>query len=236
MSEKFGLKWNDFHSNASKSFGALRSEEYLHDVTLVSDDQHQVTAHKLVLAASSDYFKNIFKNKISNPFLCLDGISSADLNNILDYIYHGEVQIYHEHLDRFLTVAQRFKLEGLLGGEEEVVVEEMEEKKAIPNLRIVKPEKSSWEQSKIATKVNFSPVDNNDLKEIDKKLYENMERNSDGMWCCTICNKVVSKIKTLAKYHVEIHMDGLSFPCNTCGKEFRTRNAVRVHASVNKCK
>ena len=68
MSEKFGLKWNDFHSNASKSFGALRSEEYLHDVTLVSDDQHQVTAHKLVLAASSDYFKNIFKNKISNPF------------------------------------------------------------------------------------------------------------------------------------------------------------------------
>ena len=144
MSEKFCLKWNDFYSNASKTFGAFRNEDYLHDVTLVSDDQHQVTAHKLVLAASSDYFKNIFKNKISNPFLCLDGISSADMNNILDYIYHGEVQIYHEHLDRFLTVAQRFKLEGLLGGEEEVVVEEMEEKKAISNLKIVKPEKSSW--------------------------------------------------------------------------------------------
>ena len=50
MSEKFCLKWNDFHSNVSKSFGLFRNEEYLHDVTLVSDDHHQVSAHKLVLS------------------------------------------------------------------------------------------------------------------------------------------------------------------------------------------
>ena len=94
-SEKFSLKWNDFHSNVSKSFGLFRNQEYLHDVTLVSDDQKQVTAHKLVLSASSEYFQNIFKNnKIPNPFLCLDGVSSNDLENILDYIYNGEVQLY----------------------------------------------------------------------------------------------------------------------------------------------
>ena len=93
MSEKFCLKWNDFNSNASKSFGIFRHEDYLHDVTLVSDDQYQITAHKLVLSASSDYFKNIFKNKISNLFLCLDGVSSTELNNILDYIYNGQVEI-----------------------------------------------------------------------------------------------------------------------------------------------
>merc|ERR1712126_713888 len=113
---EFCLKWNDFKSNVSKSFGIFRNEEYLHDVTLVSDDQHQVTAHKLVLSASSDYFKNIFKkNKAANPFLCLDGVFSSDLTNILDYIYNGEVQIFQENLDRFLNVAQRFKLKGLLG-------------------------------------------------------------------------------------------------------------------------
>ena len=68
MSEKFSLKWNEFSSNASKSFGIFRNEDYLHDVTLVSDDQQQFTAHKLVLSASSEYFKNIFRNnKISIP-------------------------------------------------------------------------------------------------------------------------------------------------------------------------
>merc|ERR1712126_797741 len=133
MSEKFCLKWNDFSSNASKSFGSFRNEEYLHDVTLVSDDQQQVTAHKLVLSASSEYFKSIFKNnKASNPFLCLEGVSSADLNDILDYIYNGEIQIYQEHLDRFLTVAQRFKLDGLLGDGEEVEAEEYEEENTMP--------------------------------------------------------------------------------------------------------
>ena len=49
MSEKFSLKWNDFHSNVSKSFELMRNEEYLQDVTLVSDDDFQVKAHKLVL-------------------------------------------------------------------------------------------------------------------------------------------------------------------------------------------
>ena len=241
MSEKFSLKWNDFQSNASNSFGALRSEEYLHDVTLVSDDQHQVTAHKLVLAASSDYFKSIFKNKISNPFLCLEGISSADLTNILDYIYNGEVQIYQEHLDRFLTVAQRFKLEGLLGGKEEAV-EEKEEKLAVPHSGIGKREKFSYEEPKIHANDNFTQranqiipsINTNDLNEIDDQLHENMERNSEGKWCCKICNKAISRIKTHAKFHVETHMEGLSFPCNTCGKEFRSRNSLGYHKSMKK--
>ena len=55
MPEKFFLKWNDFYSNVSKSFGLLRNEDYLHDVTLVSDDYKQVTAHKLVISACSEY-------------------------------------------------------------------------------------------------------------------------------------------------------------------------------------
>ena len=94
MSEKFCLKWNDFHSNVSKSFGLFRNEDYLHDVTLVSDDHHHVSAHKLVLSACSEYFKNIFKlnNKPNaHPLICLDGVKSDDLKNIIDYIYNGEV-------------------------------------------------------------------------------------------------------------------------------------------------
>ena len=83
MGEKFSLKWNDFNSNVSKSFSLFRNEEYLQDVTLVTDDNKQVSAHKLVLSASSEYFKNIFQsNKHSHPLLCLGGISSNDLNNI----------------------------------------------------------------------------------------------------------------------------------------------------------
>ena len=98
MADKFTLKWNDFLSNVSKSFSIFRSEEYLHDVTLVSDDHEKVSAHKFVLSTCSDYFKDILKNnQHSHPLLCLDNISSEDLGNILDYIYNGEIQIYQEN-------------------------------------------------------------------------------------------------------------------------------------------
>ena len=236
MSEKFSLKWNDFNLNASKSFAIFRNEEYLHDVTLVSDDQHHITAHKFVLSASSEYFKNIFMNsKLSNPFLCLDGISSKDLNNILDYIYNGEVQVYQDHLDRFLTVAQRFKVEGLLGEikEEEDGKDEKEDESFYNQER--KSEKIKSKQAESFTESTLKNnqiqfLDTTDLNEIDQKLYENMERNSDGKYSCKICSKT-NLDKTNMKYHVETHMEGLSFPCNTCGKEFRLRHALIKHNS-----
>ena len=59
MSEKFNLKWNDFHSSVSKLFTSLRNDDTFYDVTLVSDDHQQFGAHKVVLSASSNYFENI---------------------------------------------------------------------------------------------------------------------------------------------------------------------------------
>ena len=66
MTDKFNLKWNDFQSNISRTFSLLRSEEEFFDVSLVGDDQKTISAHKLVLSASSPYFKQILTvNKCS---------------------------------------------------------------------------------------------------------------------------------------------------------------------------
>ena len=120
MTEKFSLKWNDFQTNVSKTFRNLRTSEHFYDVTLVSDDQTQVSAHKVVLSSSSEYFKNILTtNKHSHPMLCLNGVNTVDLKSMLDFIYNGEIQIYQDNLDNFLNIAQRFQLEGLLKGKEE---------------------------------------------------------------------------------------------------------------------
>jgi len=114
MNEKFCLKWNDFHSNVAKSFSNLRNEDDFYDVTLVGDDQQQISAHKVVLSASSEYFKNVLKqNKHQHPLLCLEGVNFDEIDNLLNYVYHGEVNINQDDLDRFLSIAQRLKLEGL---------------------------------------------------------------------------------------------------------------------------
>ena len=53
QTEKFCLKWNNFNSNVSTAFSLLRNEDYLHDVTLVTQDHQQISAHKLVLSPNS---------------------------------------------------------------------------------------------------------------------------------------------------------------------------------------
>ena len=129
--EKFCLKWNDFQTNLSKTFGCLRQEEHLFDVTLVSDDEQHIAAHKLVLSASSEFFKNILKKAShSSPMIFLSGFKSSDLLLIMDYIYQGEVQVLQNDLNGFLDVAQRLKIEGLIGnGEEENIHANDDDKK-----------------------------------------------------------------------------------------------------------
>ena len=100
------------------------------DVTLVTDDNKLVRAHKIVLSTCSEFFKTIFQNSLANSnhlMLYLSDLSSHDLNTILDYIYLGEAHIFQEGLDKFLINAQKLKLEGLLQTEEQETVEGCED-------------------------------------------------------------------------------------------------------------
>ena len=44
-SEKYCLNWNEFEENIRDSFKWFRREGKLFDVTLASDDGHQIQAH-----------------------------------------------------------------------------------------------------------------------------------------------------------------------------------------------
>ena len=261
MTQKFCLKWNDFDSNVSKSFGLLRNEEYLHDVTIVGDDKNQVSAHKLVLSSCSEYFRNIFKNnKHIHPLLCIGGIASVDLNNIMNYIYNGEVNIFQDELDRFLQIAQRLKLNGLIGNEVETgqdnkeVTHQNHEQRAEGspteeqkdhidnNVYSPIPQKQSRRRTRDPNPKNEKhtiAINGTDHNEIDTKIFEYLETLEDGSLKCTFCGKIESNSnvrqrgRTNIKNHVETHLDGISFSCQLCGKEFRSRNSLSVHKSQN---
>ena len=233
MSEQFSLKWTDFHSNVSKTFSALRTEEDFQDVTLVSADLQQVSAHKVVLSACSKYFKNILQqSRHSNPLLCLDGVTSSELQSVLDYIYQGEVQVYQENLDRFLAVAERFQLEGLMNlpdtnKQEENVYQTLEElmsptpTQSSGERRGYSQVKSSTVRTETSAIVNIDEDTASNIEEIDAKIAENILKESDGTFSCKLCGKSGSKKKDNLKKHVETHLEGLSFPCTHCVKTFR---------------
>ena len=228
----------------------MRNEEYLHDVTLVSDDFKQIPAHKLVLSTTSEYFRNILQQtKQSQPLICLDGVNSEDLKNVLDYLYDGEVKIHQEDLDRFLTIAQKLKLEGLLSNESEDDIEEKcQLSNSNENENFVDEQTAEYTPSRTlkskrmtntSTEAKLIVYENgHNISEEDHKqrLLENVQVNSDGTSTCKICGKIFggghlppSHAKYNAKEHVETHIDGLIYNCSLCGKTFRSKQALACH-------
>ena len=209
----------------------------------MGDDFKHVTAHKLVLSSSSEYFKMLFSNNKkyfqSNGLICLEGLTQSDLNNVLDYIYNGELQIYQHDLDRFLGIAERFKLQGLIGGDQHKDDDDskaehiLEEKVETPDNNLL-PSIGANEMKKKVYRATEKPVisvpssDIQSLEELDQKVEESYTRDSNGLYACHHCSKSF-KQKGHIREHVEIHFEGLSFPCTLCDVVLRSRNTLRKH-------
>ena len=115
MSEgAFCLKWEDFIKNLGQTFSTLRCNNAFTDVTLVCMDG-QVEAHKLVLAASSPFFSNILlKNPHPHPLIYLKDIEITNLTLLLDFMYHGEVEVASDNMEAFLATARDLQVKGLV--------------------------------------------------------------------------------------------------------------------------
>ena len=55
-------------------------------------------------------------------------------------------------------------------------------------------------------------------------------RNAEGqvVYRCTECNRSSKHGGNLRK-HIEIHLEGLSYPCKVCERIFKTRNTLQSH-------
>lgn len=116
-SEKFCLRWNDFESNVSSAFRDIREEKDFFDVTLACDDDSQIQAHKVIIAACSPFFRNILrKNSHPSPLLYLKGVKYKELVSVLNFMYMGEVNVAQDDLNSFLAVAEDLRVKGLTQG------------------------------------------------------------------------------------------------------------------------
>ncbi|XP_023329060.1 protein tramtrack, beta isoform isoform X4 [Eurytemora carolleeae] len=113
MAEKFCLKWNDFERNISSAFRDIREEKEFFDITIACEDE-QMQAHKVILSACSPFFRSVLKrNPHQHPLVFLKGVSLKDLRAVLNFMYHGEVNVAQEDLNSFLQVAEDLRVKGL---------------------------------------------------------------------------------------------------------------------------
>ena len=244
--ERYCLKSSDFQANIKESFRQLREQNEFIDVTLACDDYQQFDAHKVILSAGSQFFRNLLQRiKHLHPFIYLKGIEKAVLENILDFLYNGEVRINKEDLETFMKVARELQIRGLESSHSEVEkcpdiitksTRGVEEVKV--NTDHVKHEtfiESLEEVTQDFITPDAAPVD--DLAEVITKDLDNkidgmiggMSEKLNGVWKCKVCGKSFDKKGNL-KHHIESsHIEGVSHTCHYCNKTSRTRHSLAVH-------
>ena len=175
--EKFCLKWNDFESNISSSFRDLREAKDLFDLTLLCGEFHQFQAHKVILSASSPFFRRVLCQNPhnNNPMIYLRGISPSDLQYILDFIYYGEVNVSQDNLNSFLAVAEDLKIKGLTQGQND--------SKPKPTPNNCQPRKNVYKTSKqlsdYAENTKNNPPPDDDIVEVPVRVKNEVAEAED---------------------------------------------------------
>ena len=114
MTEKLCLQWKDFTEIVKTAFGNLKEDTDFTDVTLFCEDGNQISAHKVVLAASSPTLQKVLKrSRHPEPMIYMRGLKSEDLSAMIDFLYSGEANVLQESLDSFLALADELQLKGL---------------------------------------------------------------------------------------------------------------------------
>merc|ERR1712130_214405 len=159
--EKFCLRWNDFESNISSAFRDLRTDKDFFDITLACEDE-LIQAHKVILSACSPFFRDLLRrHQHQNPLLYLKGVKYSDIQSVLNFMYHGEVNVAQENLNSFLAVVEDLKVKGLTQNKSED--ENPRKKKHIPSNPL--PEKEITSTKKQLSSSTYT-VEDNDVEEI----------------------------------------------------------------------
>ena len=248
-SEKLCLQWNDFKENITFSFRELREDQEFSDVTLACEDGQQIEAHKVVLASSSPFFKELLKKtKHPHPLLYMRGIRSEDLMAIMDFLYFGEANVFQQNLDSFLALAEELRLKGLTGGaeSEKEPVKETPKPKRFPlkqqigqdvvtpmsNSSFASPSSSGSHDTTVALTKDKISVEIQDLDEQIMSMITKSDisagKDQGKLATCNVCGKEGS-FRNMPQHVEANHITGIVHSCDICGKTSRSRHALNTH-------
>ena len=184
--------------------------------------------------------------------LYLTGIEEQDIQNILDFIYLGEAVVAKSGIDRFMEVAEKFKISGLIEYKENIhkdsFVQEKEEVEMTSHGNEMTKETNK--DASIDQLLNFEEIyDEEEQKDmnVDMKT-EDIEKSTarkekDGIttrfdhytvdeetrrFKCNDCGNTQKTAQNL-KTHVMSKHQGIRFPCNVCDYKGTTKGNTSMH-------
>ena len=231
--KSFCISWKDFPSHLGSTFQDLIAERHFADVTLVSDDQKQIQAHRIVLSASSHVLKNILvNNPHSHPLIFLKGIKHQELHSILQFMYLGEASINQDSINKFMENARDLEVKDLVHD----VNYESESKLTTPENITIDTSETTQEDEQIGVtdvKYEEKELEYYEQQIQDFSLDENLlndSRSTDQskMYSCDKCEYQANHRQLMKRHKLNKH-EGVSFPCDECDIKYTDITGLRKH-------
>lgn len=111
------LTSKNYHENILASLQRLRTEGHFSDVTVQVDQQgftQEFQAHKLMLAASSGYFKTVLLSPDAvQEKILLSTVHTDHFSKFLEFVYTGKVEVARDKIGDVLAAAECLDCEHL---------------------------------------------------------------------------------------------------------------------------
>ena len=230
--EKLGFAMTSYFDHSKVLMSKLLSTGELSDVTIVSDDQVRIKAHKFMLMYYSSVFQNLFASDetrhSSDSILYLRGITYEELKPILEFIYNGQVVCHQKRIPIFLKVAKDLKIKEMneslsedKEGNLEVEVETNKENNEhfdteIENKGINYADQSKHDQT---TKI----IEENDEAETEERKAEKK------LFHCPECDSLFTNFSSMQE-HYRIKHKNKKQQCNYC--DYKTSSSSHLYRHV----
>ena len=114
VGDKFTFSWENYNSDVPNTLRQLWNDNDFCDVTLATNDDANIRAHKVILSSSSPMFRDILlKNPHTNPLIYFNSLKSDVVKLIIKFIYLGQCEVGQDGLIDFLAAGKELKIKGL---------------------------------------------------------------------------------------------------------------------------
>ena len=115
--DEISLSSGHFDKSCREILTRLWDNRDFADVTLATEDDRQISAHKIILTSCSQVFRNLLSSlDHPHPMICMMGVRSKQVELVLQYVYQGSCDLPVEEMDDFLATGRDLLIQGFLDG------------------------------------------------------------------------------------------------------------------------
>ena len=241
----YNISWDGFPYHVQGMLRDLNEVDQFTDVTIVCDDQKMLKAHRFILSASSDVFRNMLNgNSNQHAYIYLRGIHYKEMELILKYIYNGQVSFENGLFGDFLNVAKDLKIKEL-NMESEYTPSSQSLEGDYKDNGPSKPEPVEYTMGDGSSSGSGKMLSNTSVECLtenvsscgslrlnktvnDPEALFNPNNPKVLKVQCPDCGKILSTKKRL-RIHIESKHEGLRWPCNQCDFKAWERCSLNSH-------